>query len=308
MKAYQHSHIFLGAEHHRNEQRTWLVVALTAAMMAVEIVTGVLFGSMALLADGIHMATHAGALSISGFAYLYARRHAADPRYTFGTGKVGDLAGFSSALALALIAVGLGVESIGRVMQPVPIAFDEAIVVAIIGLVVNLVSAWLLLDGGDRHEEHTNGQETSHHHHEDHNLRSAYLHVLADTLTSILAIVALVTGRFFAWNWMDPAMGIVGAIVIARWSVGLMRDTGWVLLDASASEPLRERVRGVISSQGDQVCDLHLWRVGPGRYAAIVSVVTDQPRDVDFYFARLALIPELAHITVEVRHGQLSGG
>lgn len=307
MTAYQHSHVFLGAEHHRNERRTWIVVGLTAAMMVAEVIAGLVFGSMALLADGIHMATHAGALSISGFAYLYARRHAEDPRYTFGTGKVGDLAGFSSALALALVALWLGAQSAGRLLQPVPIAFEQAIVVAVIGLAVNLASAWLLMDRSGEHHHHHEDEGHDHDHHADHNLRSAYLHVLADALTSVLAIVALVAGRSFGWAWMDPAMGIVGAVVIARWSLGLLRDTSRVLLDASANEPLREKVRSLVAAEGDRVYDLHLWRVGPGRYAAIVSLVSQRSHDVDHYRARLAGIPELAHITVEIRQSSAAG-
>lgn len=289
----EHDHNFLGEHHGRNERRTWLVVALTGVMMVVEIVSGLIFGSMALLADGIHMATHAGALTITGGAYWYARRHADDRRFTFGTGKVGDLAGFASALVLAMIALAVTVESIAHLLNPVAIAFDEAIAVAALGLIVNLASAWLLHDG------HAHGHDERH---ADHNLRSAYFHVLADALTSVLAIVALLMGRYFGHIWMDPVMGIVGSIVIARWSWGLMRDTAAVLLDAAGDPEVERAIRSRIETDGDRITDLHVWRVGPGCSAAVVSVVTSSSRNAQEYKARLAGLGTLAHLTVEVSH------
>lgn len=241
-----HSHDFLGADHDRNARRTWIVIALTASMMVAEIVAGNIYGSMALVADGWHMSTHAAALLIAALAYLFARRHATDARFTFGTGRLGDLAGFASAIVLALIALLIGWESVLRLFAPVSISFPQAIAVAVIGLVVNLVSAWILHDN-HQHHGHGHGHDHDHHHHHhddaahghqrghvkgrDNNLRAAYLHVLADALTSVLAIIALVAGSQFGWAWMDPAMGIVGALVIARWSWGLIRDSGTVLVD-----------------------------------------------------------------------------
>ena len=302
---HTHTHVFLGAAHERNERRTLWVVALTAVMMVAEIVAGNIFGSMALTADGWHMATHAGALGISAWAYRYARLHVQDARYTFGTGKIGDLAGFSSALILALIALGIGYESTQRLLAPVRIAFDQAILVAVIGLAVNLLSAWLLAGGADAHayepehaHAHAHGHAHTHAHH-DQNLRSAYVHVLADALTSVLAIVALFAGRYAGWQWTDPLAGIVGAVVIARWSFGLLRQTAAVLLDASADEHLGERIRQLLETGEDCVSDLHVWRVGPGQYACIVALVSPQPQDPEHYRARLRSIGELAHITVE---------
>lgn len=300
LDAFQHAHDFLGHDHERNARRTWTVVGLTSAMMVVEIVAGWWTGSMALLADGWHMATHAGALSIAGLAYWFARRHAGNRRFSFGTGKVGDLAGFSSALILMIVAVGIGIESVVRLASPVQIAFNEAITVAAIGLVVNLLSAWLLGHGHDHH--HDGHHDHDHDHaHADHNLRSAYLHVLADALTSVLAIVALLLGRTLGWVWMDPLMGIVGAIVIARWSVGLMRDTGAVLLDASAPTSLEHAIRERLESDGDAIADLHLWRVGPGHHAAIISLVTHHPRPLVDYRQRLRDLDSLNHVSIEVQ-------
>jgi cation diffusion facilitator family transporter len=312
---WQHVHVFLGENHARNERRTWFVVALTAAMMAAEIVAGAAFGSMALLADGFHMATHAGALTIAGVAYLYSRRHAHDRRFAFGTGKLGDLAGFTSAIVLALVAVLIGYESILRLWTPVAIRFDEAILVAVLGLIVNLASAWLLRDGDhharghqdhDRHHEHHPdlGAHADAHHHDhdrrDHNLRSAYFHVLADTLTSVLAIVGLIAGRTFGWIWMDPLVGVVGAAVIAHWSWGLLRDTGAILLDTVPDDGFAEGIRKRLEQGTDRVSDLHLWRIGPGHIAAIISLVCDRPQPPDHYKARLSDMPQLSHVTVEV--------
>lgn len=296
---WRHHHVFLGARHARNEWRTWAVVGLTAAAMVGEIVAGLAFGSMALLADGFHMATHAGALSIAGFAYWYARRHARDERFSFGTGKIGELAGYSSAVILAVAALMIGIESVSRLVSPVSIRFNEAIVVAVIGLAVNLVSAWILHAGGGEGNLHEHGG-ARHHHHEDHNLRSAYFHVLTDALTSVLAIVALLAGRFYGWLWMDPLMGIVGSLVIARWSWGLLKGAGAVLLDMTPDEALAGDIRTALEEKGDRIADLHLWRVGPGHMAAIVSLVSDHPQEPGHYKAKLTRFPNLSHVTVEV--------
>ncbi len=299
-----HDHVFLGDDHDRNEHRTWLVIALTATMMVAEIAAGIIFGSMALVADGWHMSTHAAAMLIAVLAYGFARRNAHNPRFTFGTGKVGDLAGFASALVLGMVAIGIAVESIARLSHPVPVAFGEATVIAIVGLLVNIASA-LLLSGGHHHHDHAHhghhgheaGHPHHHHHHEtDNNFRSAYFHVIADALTSVLAIAALLAGRTFGWVWLDPAAGIVGAIVIASWSWTLIRDTSSVLLDV-AEPGLEAEVRGLVESPGDaRIADLHLWRVGPGAHAAIVSVV-----GIDGAAARERLAPvhEIAHLTIE---------
>lgn len=290
---WSHDHAFLGARHSENERRTWLVVGLTAAMMVVEIGGGTIYGSMALVADGWHMSTHAGALAIAAFAYRYARGHARDARFTFGTGKVGELAGYSSALILAVIALLIGYQSVTRLFSPVSISFDEATVIAVIGLAVNLASAWLLNDGHAHEHDHD-------HHHHDHNLRAAYLHVLADALTSVLAIAALLTGRFLGWTWMDPVMGIVGALVIAHWSVRLLRNAGAVLLDTVVDPQLAARIRTKLEICGDRISDLHLWRVGPGHAALIASIVSDEPQSPESYKARLADLHGLSHVTIEV--------
>lgn len=298
-----HSHVFLSASHDRHERRTWLVVVLTALMMVGEIAAGWAYGSMALLADGWHMATHAGALGIAGWAYRLARQRANDRTFSFGTGKVGDLAGFSSAIVLAVVALAVAWESVQRLLQPVHVAFDEAIAVATLGLVVNLVSAVVLGHGHDHEHGHEHGHdhEHSHAHEHDHNLRAAYLHVLADALTSILAIVALLAGRLRGWTWMDPAMGLVGAAVILRWSKGLLLDTARVLLDVDPDPRLTAELRACVETDGDRVVDLHLWRVGPQHLAVIVSVATARGTTVEQVRARLPDRADLAHVTVEVR-------
>lgn len=292
------SHDMLGAGHHAHERRTRLVVALTAVMMVIEIVAGWATGSMALLADGIHMGTHVGALGLAAIAYAYARRHADNPRFVFGTGKIGDLAGFASALLLAVFAIGIAVESVGRFFEPGRIAYGEALWVAVLGLIVNLASAWLL--GPDHHHDHDHGHDHHHHHHEhaDHNLRSAYLHVLADALTSVLAIGALVAGMTLGWRWMDAAAGIVGALVIAHWSVGLLRDTGAVLVDASASPALERRIRAAMEDGDARIDRLRTWRVAPGKYAATVELSADAPLPPAAYRARLAGLRDLVCVTV----------
>ncbi len=337
-----HSHVFLGSGHERNERRTWGVIVLCGVMMLVEIIGGRLFGSLALVADGLHMSTHAGAMLIAALAYTYARRHAHDRRFVFGTGKLGDLAGFSSAIILAMIALLIGYEAVLRFLSPVPIRFAEAIPIAAVGLAVNIVSAWLLSGGqhpghdhdhGDHdhddrdhdhdhashdhdhaghdhdHASHDHDHDHDHDHvgasdlpgtHHDHNIRSAYVHVMADAVVSILAITGLVLARAFGWLWMDPLAGIVGALVIANWSYGLVRDTGRILLDMNPDQATCARVRAAIEHDGDQLADLHLWRLGPGHLGAVLSVLTGEPRPCSYYRERLGHIRNLSHVTIEV--------
>ncbi len=314
---WSHGHAFGTEDRTAAEARTRWVVVLTLAMMIGEIAAGAGFGSMALLADGFHMGTHAAALGVAAFAYAYARRHAADPRYSFGTGKVGALGGFASAIGLAVVALLVLVESAARLASPVAIRFDEAIAVAALGLLVNLVSAFLLR-GDHGHGGHDGplppsrspasrgraGDHPDHDHadrHRDHNLRAAYVHVLADALTSVLALAALFAGRLLGWTFMDPVMGIVGALVIARWSVGLLRETSAVLLDAEVHPGLRRAISAAVEGDGaGRISDLHVWRVGPRHLAAIVAVVTDAPRAPDHYRRRLEAFGDLVHVTVEV--------
>ena len=296
LSKWQHDHRFAVVDR-GNEQRTAMVVWLTAITMVVEIVAGTFYGSMALLADGWHMGTHVAALALSVLAYRHARRHADDRRYTFGTGKVGVLGGYTSAVALAIVAVLMGAESAQRFFHPQAIQFNQAILVAAIGLLVNLLSA-LLLRGHHDHE-HSGHAEAPHSH--DHNLRAAYLHVMADALTSILAIAALLAAKYLGYIWMDPVMGMVGGVLIAWWSVGLLRDTSRILLDSAADPEVLASIRSAIESNtGDKVSDLHLWKVGPDTFSAIISVVTQHPKPPDYYKALLAGHDELAHITVEV--------
>jgi cation diffusion facilitator family transporter len=397
-----HSHIFLGEEHQKNERKTWAVIWLCGAMMVVEIVGGLLFGSIALVADGLHMSTHAGALLLAALAYTYARRYASDLRFTFGTGKLGDLAGFTSAIILAMIAVLIGYDSVSRLFAPVPIHFAAAIPVACLGLAVNVASAWLLSgdhhghshshapaheghghdesrrfttkdgdavlaifeedvpprfrlraetgpklsaaatsietvrpDGARQHftfadrggylesheevpEPHAfranvtiSGQEYpilfEEHQHahgaaaRDNNMRAAVVHVVADAAVSVLVIVGLLFARTFGWLWMDPAVGIIGAFVIASWSYGLIRDTGAIMLDMIPDRDMADNLRATIESEGDQIADLHLWRLGPGHLGAIVTVVTATQRSADYYRARLTRFRSLSHLTIEVR-------
>jgi len=396
-----HSHMFLGEEHQKSERRTWAVIWLCAIMMVAEIVGGLLFGSIALVADGLHMSTHAGALLLAALAYTYARRHAGDQRFTFGTGKLGDLAGFTSAIILAMIALLIGYESVTRLYAPVPIHFAEAILVACLGLAVNIASAWVL-GGGDHGHSHGHGHAAEHGHddthriattddelvldvfedgvpprfrlhaesgralasssvsietvrpdgarqifafrdldnglesleeipephafeailtiggqtypvlfeeHEhahgkathDNNMRAAVVHVVADAAVSVLVIIGLLLARAFGWLWMDPLAGIVGALVIASWALGLIRDTGAVLLDMNPDRSMAENLRKTIESEGDELADLHLWRLGPGHLGAIVSVVTPTRRQEDYYRSRLARFRSLSHLTIEVR-------
>ncbi len=399
-----HEHVFLGAGHEKNERKTWAVIVLCGVMMVVEIVGGSLFGSLAVVADGLHMSTHVSAMLIAALAYSYARKHAKDRRFVFGTGKLGDLAGFTSAVILAMIALLIGYEAIARILSPIPIHFREAIPIAVVGLLVNIASAWLLSGGdhqhghrhghgehiGDGHEDSTpidtldgvlmlsivedgvqpvfrlqsehreevlpaelvtvttirpNGTrqtfqfsqksgylestdpipephafralvtlpsgehsvEFEEHDHEhgldarDHNIRAAYIHVMADAAVSVLAITGLSLARGFGWLWMDPLAGILGALVIANWSYGLVRDTGAILLDMNPSESMANKVRAAVDTAGDQLIDLHIWRLGPGHFGAIVSVVSGVPqRGPAFYHAALQRFKGLSHITVEV--------
>ena len=415
-----HSHVFLGAGHEKNERKTWAVIALCGAMMVLEIGGGSLFGSLALVADGLHMSTHAAALLIAAIAYTYARKHANDPSFAFGTGKLGDLAGFSSAIILAMIALLIGYEAISRLVSPIAIDFDVAIPIACLGLLVNIASAWLL-SGGDHGHSHGHGHSHSHSHshatgddhhgdevrridtghgflllevfedgvpprfrvrfegsqglmpvpggqslaletlrpdgtrqrfsfanrgpylesveeipephaftvrlglthsghvhahevafeeHEhgghgaadrDNNMRAAFVHVIADAAVSVLAIVGLLAAKFLGWTFMDPVMGIVGMLVIANWSYGLVRDTGAILLDKTPNRDLAAKIRAEIESDGDRLNDLHLWRLGPGHLGAIVSVTTGKPRGLDFYRARLGRFGSLSHVTIEIQ-------
>ena len=383
-----HSHVFLGEGHEHAEKRTWAVIWLCATMMALEIVGGLLFGSIALVADGLHMSTHAGALLLAALAYRYARRHATDARFTFGTGKLGDLAGFTSAIVLAMIALLIGWEAISRLLAPVPIAFGEAIPIACLGLTVNIVSAWLLGAGHHHYHHHHHDEirafdlagtrltleihedgvpprfriresvppdtvwaETTrpdgtsqrfaftqlagvlesideipepheftvdlhlgdatasaiyqeHAHtdaHRDNNMRAAIVHVMADAAVSVLVIVGLLLARTFGWLWMDPLAGIIGAGVIASWAYGLIRDTGGILLDMNPDRVLTERLRQEIETDGDELTDLHIWRLGPGHLGAVLSVVTGKPRGPEDYHERLRHFASLSHVTVEVQ-------
>jgi cation diffusion facilitator family transporter len=305
---WTHQHAFLGERHDENERRTRLVVALTLVMMIAEIAGGSLFGSMALLADGWHMGTHAAALGIAAFAYRFARRHVGNAHFTFGTGKFGDLAAFASAIILGLIAVQIAYESVLRLMNPVPIVYGEAIVVAVLGLCVNLVSAFLLRDNHDHHghghAHHHADDDHDHdhhgHHHRDNNLRAAYVHVMADAATSVLAIAALVMAMYSGWVWADPAVGLIGSGVIASWAFGLIKASGAVLLDVRADEKMERTIRARMEVGDDRVTDLHLWQVGPGHCAVLVAVVSDEPKQPAVYKRRLAGLKGLSHVTVEV--------
>ena len=302
LNRWQHDHSFGQDKAKAGERRTLIVIVITAATMVVEIVAGVVFGSMALLADGLHMASHAIALSIAAWAYVYARRHARDQRYSFGTGKVNSLAGFAGAVLLAVFALLMGYESVDRFFHPVTIHFNQAILVAVIGLVVNLVSLVILGGhhlGGNHYDERANRSEDA----KDHNLRSAYLHVLADALTSLLAIFALLAGKYLGLNWMDPAMGIAGAILVTQWSWSLLRSSGHVLLDREAPPRIQNAIReGIDNRDGSRIVDLHAWAIGPDIYAAIISIATPEPRTADHYKSLLPDDLGLVHVTVEVHH------
>jgi cation diffusion facilitator family transporter len=302
LEDWQHRHVFLGAGHDKHERQTWIVVGLTAAMMVAEIIAGSVYGSMALLADGWHMSTHAAALTIAALAYRLARRHAEDARFSFGTGKLGELAGFASAVILALIALVIAYESALRLFNPVSIRFDEAILVAFLGLTVNLVSAWLLSAGGNTgHDDHDHHAHHDHHGHgHDSNIRAAFAHVAADALTSVLAILALLGGRFYGWTWLDAVIGIVGALVILRWSYGLIISSAATLLDTVPDRQVAADILRSLEVGGDRVGDLHLWRLGPGHAGMIASVISHNPQDPEVYKRRLSAIGGLSHITIEV--------
>jgi cation diffusion facilitator family transporter len=320
-----HSHVFLGEGHERNERRTWMVIALCTAMMIVEIVGGLFFGSIALIADGLHMSTHASVLLLAALAYSYARTHTEDERFSFGTGKLGDLAGFTSAVVLAMIALFIGYEAISRLIWPVHIDFNEAIPIAVLGLAVNVASV-LLLSGGRHGHGHDHGQshaanghdhahdegqapqiDSKEHEHargaavRDNNMRSAVVHVLADAGVSVLVIVGLLFGRFLGWSWMDPVVGLAGAFVLAAWSYTLIRDTGAVLLDMNPDRSMAARMREMIEIDGDRLTDLHLWRLGPGHLGAILCVATERQRGPEYYQSLLRRFRTLSHVTVQVQ-------
>ncbi len=335
----RHSHVFLGENHKDAERRTWAVIWLCGAMMIAEIIGGALFGSLALIADGLHMSTHAGALLLAALAYTFARKHAHDENYAFGTGKVGDLAAYTSAIILAFIAVVIGYEAVIRFMHPVTIHFREAIPIAVLGLAVNAGSAWLLGaghhhhghgHGHDHHDHHHHDHDHDHHdhdhdhphdhhhhdhaahhhhHHDDHkkgpghvdnNMRAAIVHVMADAAVSVLVIVGLLLARAFGWLWMDPLAGIVGAGVITSWSFSLMRDAGGVLLDRNPDRDMAGKIRAAVEAGGDRLTDFHLWRLGPGHLGAILTVTTDTQKGPDHYRQLLSHFHALSHVTVEV--------
>lgn len=291
LEKWQHNHDF-AVKNEKGERRTLYVLILTAITMVVEIIAGSVYGSMALLADGWHMGTHVAAFMITIFAYRFSRKHTDDPAFAFGTGKVNVLGGFASAVALAVVALVMLIESLSRIVDPHVIAFNQAIAVACLGLFINLVSAFLLKDDHSHHH---------HEHHHDHNLRAAYLHVIADATTSVLAIIALVSGKYLGWNWLDPVMGIVGAIIITRWSYGLLKQTGPILLDGSIEEKYQRAVKETIEKDADNlITDIHIWKVGANHYAAIISLVTHQPQSTGHYKTLLRDFHKLSHITIEV--------
>lgn len=309
----QKSHDFRGSNHSRNARRVGVVLMFSFAMMVGEIAAGQIYGSMALLADGWHMATHLAALGISLLAYMFAERQATNDHFSFGTGKFGDLGAYTSAVVLAIVALGIGYEAINRFFNPTPIQYAEAMAVAALGLVVNIIAAFLLQeDHGHSHDHghahghgHDHAQSHAHahdhgDHHKDLNLKSAYVHMLADAATSVLAMLAIGCGWFLGWVIFDPIVGLVGAVVILRWAYLLMKSAGATLLDAQPNIALTEAIRAEIEAMGDKVTDLHIWRVGPGHLAGIVSIATSEARDADFYRAALTGIAKLSHLTIEV--------
>lgn len=301
-----HSHTFGQDKKRPGELRTFIVIVITATMMVVEITTGILFGSMALLADGLHMASHAAALSINAFAYVYARKNAHNPAFSFGTGKVNALGGFSGAILLAVFALLMAWESFSRLVEPVEIIFNQAILVAVIGLMVNGISVFILGVHTDDHDhaDHSHDYEHNHEsdHQHDHNLKSAYLHVLTDALTSVLAILALLAAKYFGFVWMDPLMGIVGAILVGRWSIGLLKSTSVILLDKQVSQTLQDKIKQSIESDGEsQVADLHVWSIGPNIHAAIISVITNLDKTTEDFKKCLPQDLGLEHVSIEVK-------
>ncbi len=306
---YRHEHVFLGPSHDENAKRVWTVVALTTVMMIAEIAGGTLSGSLALVADGWHMSTHAAALTISALAYYFARRHARDERFAFGTGKLGDLASFASAIILGMIALLIAYEAADHLIHPLAIAYDEAIAIAAVGLAVNLLSGWLLRGDHahdhhhhdhDRTQSHDDGHHDHHHHDHDLNLRAAYVHVLADALVSVLAIGGLLTAKLAGWPFMDAIAGLVGTGVIASWSYGLAKQSGANLVNSVPGNGLAAEMRERLEANGDAISDLHLWRIGPGHYAAVVSILSGDPKPPQAYKDKLAGLPKLSHVTVEV--------
>ena len=303
LQHWQHTHTFGQDQKRPGELRTIIVIIITATMMMVEITTGSIFGSMALLADGLHMASHAVALTINAFAYIYARRHAQDIKYSFGTGKVNALGGFTGAVLLAIFALMMIWESVERIIYPVEIAYNQAIFVAILGLIINGASVFILghhHNHADEDHDHHHDHNHNHHHHHDHNLRAAYLHVLADALTSLLAIVALLAAKYIGIVWMDPLMGIVGAALVSRWSLGLLRTTSTVLLDNQGPEHLLSKITQCIEDDNNKITDLHLWSIGPNIYSVIISVVARTPQPPEYYKDLIPSSLGLVHLTVEV--------
>lgn len=293
MDRWKHNHDY-GIHNKKGEQRTRIVLILTAATMVCEIAAGLMYGSMALLADGWHMGTHLAAFLITIFAYQYARKQAKNSRFTFGTGKVNVLGGFASAVALAGVSLVMAIESVQRMIEPQAIQFNESIIVAAIGLTINIISAILLKDNHSHHHH-------DHDHHHDHNLHAAYLHVLADATTSLLAIAALLVGKYFGWHWLDPVMGIVGAVIIIRWSYGLLKQTSPILLDGSVKSEYTSKVKETIENDSDnRISDIHIWKVGAHDTAAIIAIVTHYPKPVEHYKSLLSGFKELTHITIEL--------
>jgi len=297
MEHLRHEHFYLTAKDKKSERRVFIVVGITTLMMLLEIAGGLIFNSMALLADGWHMSTHAGALGITAFAYFFARKNARNQDYSFGTGKVNALGGFTSAVMLGMIAILVAADSVYRLYAPKPIDFNEAIAVAFLGLIVNILSVWLLRED-DHHHHHDHGHEDHHH---DHNLKAAYLHVIADAFTSLLAVFALTMGKFFGFIWMDAVIGIIGSCVIAQWSYGLLKTTSRILLDQTPDKETEQKIRAAIENDSDnKIADFHLWNIAPGRMSAIISIVTDQPRPVEYYKNLLKDFTEIDHLTIEV--------
>ena len=302
----KHSHDF-SIQNNKGETRTKYVLVLTVVTMFIEIIAGSIYGSMALLADGWHMGTHAAAFILTIYAYSYARKNADNPRFSFGTGKVNVLGGFASAVGLAVVALVMLLESLHRLVNPEAIQFDQAIAVAVIGLLVNFVSALLLKDDHHHHDHDHHHHDHDHHHHDhdhhhhhDHNLKAAYMHVLADAMTSVLAIAALLAGKYYGWNGLDPIMGIVGAVIITKWSIGLMKQTSPILLDHNIEENYLDKIKSKLETENDKVTDLHVWRVSGNHYAAIISVVSNQPKTLSEYKSSLDDFDKLSHISIEI--------
>jgi len=295
---WSHSHEFTTDNKHR-ERKVHIVFWLTTLVMVLEIAAGTWSGSMALLADGWHMGTHSAAFAMALFAYWYAKKHSNNKGFSFGTGKVTYLGGFASAIALAIVAMMMAIESLQRLISPQAIHFDEAIIVAFLGLTVNIVSVFVLHDDHEHHD-HDHGHDHEHHH--DHNLKAAYFHVLADTLTSVLAIVALFTGKYFGWIWMDALMGIVGAGVISVWAYKLIKETSAVLLDKSSDISSFTNIANAINAQNaTTINDLHIWRIAPNHQAAILSITAENPGTEDDYREILMqYVSQLSHVSIEI--------